>query len=245
MYTVLESIATGNPPLRFAQSLAASLMQRVESLPDRLRRRIPLIYERTSIDFRYTCVEDHVRDQPEEFDFYPQNWALDPPPTTGAFARPDHDHHACVSEALVGAAELCRKRGVRLTGTRQRILELVWAGHRPVGAYELLAALGRDGRPAAPPTVYRALDFLVAQGLVHRIESLNAFVGCPAPARPHRGQFLICRACGASAEVTDRRRLSPWQLDVMLNHAGDFSAAAKAERKSHPLTGDVVLTIDG
>jgi len=130
---------------------------------------------------------------------------IDPPPTTGAFARPDHDHHACVSEALVGAAALCRERGVRLTGARQRILELVWAGHRPVGAYELLAALGRDGRPAAPPTVYRALDFLVAQGLVHRIESLNAFVGCPVPGWPHRGQFLICRACGASAEVTDRR----------------------------------------
>ena len=126
-------------------------------------------------------------------------------PPTGAFARPGHDHRACVSGALVGAAELCRKRGVRLTGTRQRILELVWAGHRPVGAYELLAALGRDGQPAAPPTVYRALDFLVAQGLVHRIESLNAVVGCPVPGRPHRGQFLICRACGASAEVADRR----------------------------------------
>ena len=127
------------------------------------------------------------------------------PPPAGAFARPDHDHQACVSEALVEAAALCRERGARLTGTRQRILELVWAGHRPVGAYELLAALGRDGQQAAPPTVYRALDFLVAQGLVHRIESLNAFVGCPAPGRPHRGQFLICRACGASAEVTDRR----------------------------------------
>jgi Fur family zinc uptake transcriptional regulator len=126
-------------------------------------------------------------------------------PPTGGFARPDHDHHACVSEALVEAAALCRARGARLTGTRRRILELVWAGHRPVGAYELLAALGRDGRPAAPPTVYRALDFLVAQGLVHRIESLNAFVGCPVPGRPHRGQFLICRACGASAEVADRR----------------------------------------
>ena len=62
MYTVLESIATGNPPIRFAQSLAASIVQRIESLPAPLRRRIPLIYERSSIDFRYTCVEDHVRD---------------------------------------------------------------------------------------------------------------------------------------------------------------------------------------
>ena len=105
---------------------------------------------------------------------------------TGAFARPGHDHRACVDEALDGAVELCRKRGARLTGTRQRILELVWAGHRPVGAYELLAALGRDGQPAAPPTVYRALDFLVDQGLVHRIESLNAFVGCPVNCKSFR-----------------------------------------------------------
>ena len=76
MYTVLESIATGNPPLRFSQPFAASLVQRVESLAPPLRRRIPLIYERSGIDFRYSCVEDHGRERPEEFEFYPQNWML-------------------------------------------------------------------------------------------------------------------------------------------------------------------------
>ncbi|MCP4329823.1 MAG: transcriptional repressor [Alphaproteobacteria bacterium] len=124
-------------------------------------------------------------------------------PPVARFARPGHDHRRCVEAALASAADLCRRRGARLTGTRQRILELVWAEHRPVGAYELLAALGESGRSAAPPTVYRALDFLLAQGLVHRIESLNAFVGCPAPGQPHRGQFLICHGCGASAELHD------------------------------------------
>jgi Fur family zinc uptake transcriptional regulator len=127
------------------------------------------------------------------------------PPQVGSFATADHDHRRCVDEAIESAVALCRARGARLTGTRQRVLELIWSGHRPVGAYELLAALGRDGQPTAPPTVYRALDFLVGQGLVHRIESLNAFVGCPAPGRPHRGQFLICRQCGESAEVSDTR----------------------------------------
>lgn len=82
MYTVLESIATGNPPLRIPQPFAASLVQRIESLPASLRRRIPLIYERSSIDFRYTCVEDHRREQPDTFEFYPQNWSLQPAPTT-------------------------------------------------------------------------------------------------------------------------------------------------------------------
>ncbi len=130
--------------------------------------------------------------------------SIDLPPV-GLFADPGHDHERCVSGAMAAAVALCRDRGVRLTGTRQRVLELVWAEHRPVGAYELLAALGRDGHPAAPPTVYRALEFLVMQGLVHRIESMNAFVGCPEPGQPHRGQFLICRLCGASAELYDEQ----------------------------------------
>ena len=56
---------------------------------------------------------------------------------------------------------------------------------------------------AAPPTVYRALDFLMAHGLVHRIESLNAFIGCDHPDKAHSGQFLICRDCGMVAELDD------------------------------------------
>ena len=76
MYTVLESIATGNPPLRRSQEYAASFVQRIESLPEPLRRRIPLIYSHSGIDVRYSCVEDYARAQPEEFDFYPPNWSL-------------------------------------------------------------------------------------------------------------------------------------------------------------------------
>jgi len=115
-----------------------------------------------------------------------------------------HDHTACRLDALDRARRLCADRSVRLTPLRERVLELVWSGHRPRGAYDLLAELAAaDGRQVAPLTVYRALDFLVEQGLVHRIESLNAFVGCPDPGRSHAGQFLVCERCGNAEELTD------------------------------------------
>ena len=110
-----------------------------------------------------------------------------------------HDHENCIDIALDRAAALCERRGARLTELRRRVLELVWRGHEPVGAYDLLAQMGR----AAPPTVYRALDFLIEQGLVHRIESLNAYVGCDRPDAAHASQFLICTGCGATAELDD------------------------------------------
>jgi len=121
-----------------------------------------------------------------------------------AFAGP-HDHNRCVAYALDRARALCRERGVRLTEQRARVLELVWAGHRPVGAYELLDRLREEGLKAAPPTVYRALDFLLEQGLIHRIESLNAYVGCNCPGERHGAQFLICDHCHMVAELTDAR----------------------------------------
>jgi len=114
-----------------------------------------------------------------------------------------HDHHSCVATALANAEAECARRGARLTEVRRRVLELVWNSHQPVGAYVLLDALAKEGFPAAPPTVYRALEFLLAHGLVHRIERLDAFVGCVRPGAPHAGQFLLCAGCGAAAELDD------------------------------------------
>ncbi|MEW5726723.1 MAG: Fur family transcriptional regulator [Pseudomonadota bacterium] len=119
------------------------------------------------------------------------------------FPSPHHDHATCVAHAVAAAEAECRRRGARLTDVRRRVLELVWSGHQPVGAYAVLEALAREGFCAAPPTVYRALDFLLAHGLVHRIERLNAFVGCSHPGIPHAGQFLLCTGCGAAAELDD------------------------------------------
>ena len=75
------------------------------------------------------------------------------PPFSGS-----HDHQACIATAVTAAARLCAGRGARLTALRRRVLEIVWRSHEPTGAYGVLAALGAEGRPAAPPTVYRALD---------------------------------------------------------------------------------------
>jgi Fur family zinc uptake transcriptional regulator len=121
------------------------------------------------------------------------------------FPRAGHNHAQCVSAALAAAAALCEREGQRLTPLRQRVLELVWSNHQPIGAYAILDQLKGDGRSAAPPTVYRALEFLLERGLVHRIESLNAFIGCPEPGTDHPVQFLICRRCGTTAEIDDRR----------------------------------------
>ncbi len=119
-----------------------------------------------------------------------------------SLAHTPHDHAHCVNSALAEADTLCERSGVRLTALRKRVLELVWQSHKPLGAYDILAELSaQDGRRAAPPTVYRALDFLLENGLVHRIASLNAFIGCSHPARPHQGQFLICRNCHTAIEL--------------------------------------------
>jgi Fur family transcriptional regulator, zinc uptake regulator len=119
------------------------------------------------------------------------------------FKNPRHDHGHCVEEALDRAEALCRTQGARLTELRRAVLELVWRGHEPVGAYALLAALRKTHPGAEPPTIYRALDFLAAHGLIHRIESLNAYIGCTHPEEPHASQFLICAKCSAAAEIDD------------------------------------------
>lgn len=126
-----------------------------------------------------------------------------PPPF--ALATAAHDHGACIDGALERAEAVCAARGTRLTPLRRQVLALVWHGHRPRGAYDILEDLARDGRRPAPLTVYRALDFLVAQGLVHRLESLNAFVGCTDPGSRHATEFLVCEGCGTAVEINDRR----------------------------------------
>lgn len=114
--------------------------------------------------------------------------------------KPLHDHAHCVQEALSLAEKLCRERGVRLTPLRRRVLELIWEDHRAVKAYDLLGRI-QPLRSAKPATVYRALEFLLAQGLIHKLESQNAFIGCGCGDRPHRVLLLICTGCGKVAEL--------------------------------------------
>ncbi|OUS22786.1 Fur family transcriptional regulator ['Osedax' symbiont bacterium Rs2_46_30_T18] len=112
-----------------------------------------------------------------------------------------HDHSSCISKALADAALICKARGQRFTKIRQLVLELVWQSHRPLGAYELLPAIKSAGFNSAPPTVYRALEFLQEQGLVHRISSLNAYIGCSHPGHQCSSCFLICDQCQLAVEL--------------------------------------------
>lgn len=115
---------------------------------------------------------------------------------------PGHDHARCCAETLARAEDICARRAQRLTPIRRQVLEVVAAGHEPVGAYQIIDALALKGPRPAPITVYRALDFLTHQGLVHRVESRNAYVACS-----HRHGddeavlMLICDACGTVREV--------------------------------------------
>jgi Fur family zinc uptake transcriptional regulator len=125
------------------------------------------------------------------------------PPDVSDGLSGHHDHDDCIARALDAAQARCAQRGARLTELRRRVLELVWQSHRPIGAYDILASLAAERHRAAPPTVYRALDFLMEHGLVHRIHSLNAFVGCSAAGERHAAQFLICTDCGDAVEFDD------------------------------------------
>jgi Fur family zinc uptake transcriptional regulator len=106
-----------------------------------------------------------------------------------------HDHQCCIAKALAAAERLCEARGVRFTPLRRRVLELVWSSHESAKAYDLLDALKTYDPAAKPATIYRALDFLLEQGLIHRVESLNAFIGCNEPERRHELLLLICERC--------------------------------------------------
>lgn len=112
-----------------------------------------------------------------------------------------HDHQGCINDALSTASQLCSEQGVKLTPVRKRVLELVWQSHKPMGAYDLLPTLAEEGFNSAPPTVYRALDFLLELGLVHRLASLNAFIGCSQPGHHHQSCFLLCSECGIAQEL--------------------------------------------
>lgn len=116
----------------------------------------------------------------------------------------DSETHPATVDALDRAAALCERRGARLTALRRQVLALVLEAERPVGAYDLLERLQGQRRGAAPPTVYRALEFLMEHGLIHKVERLSAFVGCPVhDHHAHAAQFLICGGCGTVQELED------------------------------------------
>ena len=105
------------------------------------------------------------------------------------------NHKISINEALKKAENICNKKGVKLTKLRQKVLTLILRNHGYVKAYDLLNDLKKSDASAKPPTVYRSLDFLMEHGFIHKIQSLNAFVGCSHPDEHEDCYFLICKEC--------------------------------------------------
>ena len=120
-----------------------------------------------------------------------------------ALAEHHHPHNARAFVREVAAA--CNARGLRLTEIRSQVLELIAASEKPIKAYDLLDLLKDDRSNAAPPTVYRALDFLLENGFIHKLQSINAYVSCHHPSVVHHVPFLICDVCESATEVCDER----------------------------------------
>src|SRR6266446_7541886 len=126
-----------------------------------------------------------------------------PSPEQAVFPAPGHDHARCSTDAMTVAEARCIERGQRLTPIRRDVLAALLVSHRPLGAYEIMERLAPHGPRPAPITVYRALEFLRDNGLIHRIESRNAFIAC---VHNHAASalvvFLICERCGAVGEAS-------------------------------------------
>ena len=124
-----------------------------------------------------------------------------------------HDHPN-VAQRLAEAESLCSSTGARLTPLRKEVLELILNATGPMGAYDLLAKIKSESdRPAAPPTVYRTLDFLLEKGLIHRLTSINAYIPCCHPRGGHQAAFLICTECKSVKEASAQGLLQ--QLDEL------------------------------
>jgi Fur family zinc uptake transcriptional regulator len=146
-------------------------------------------------------------------------------PPSSASASAKHDHAKCVSAALDTAEQLCVVRGVQLTPIRLQVLKLIWESHQAVKAYELLDRIKPLKQEAKPATIYRALDFLIEQGLIHRIESLNAFIGCHYSGQQHEQLLLICKQCHEVEERSAPEVMGALSSEIRQAH---FTAHSKA-----------------
>lgn len=112
-----------------------------------------------------------------------------------------HDHARCSHGLIAQAEAVAASRGIRLTPVRRKVLEVLLEQHRAMGAYEVLERLAASGFGNQPPVAYRALEFLVGNGLAHRVARLNAFMACTHPGEAHTPAVLICRGCRTVAEA--------------------------------------------
>lgn len=107
--------------------------------------------------------------------------------------------------SLAEIKAFCKEREIKLTPLRQDVLTLVCRSTQPLGAYEILRQLRKHRPNAEPPTVYRVLEFLQSESLIHRIDSSNAYIACIHPHKSHGSQLLLCKTCGDATEIDDKK----------------------------------------
>ncbi len=123
------------------------------------------------------------------------------PTTPPPMSAQDHDHRHCVTRVLGEVAASTDAQSLKLTPQRRRALEILLESHKALGAYDLLERFQAEGLGSKPVTAYRALDFLMKNGFVHKIEGLNAYVACMHPSESHHPAFMVCRSCRSVAEA--------------------------------------------
>ena len=119
--------------------------------------------------------------------------------STQAFTK--HNHSFCFQGSLRALEQHFKNKKLQLTPLRRKVFEYLLQDHKPLGAYEILDRLSKDGFSSTPPIAYRVLSFLIGEGFVHKIKRLNAFIACADPGSRHSPTFMICRKCKKVAEV--------------------------------------------
>ena len=132
-----------------------------------------------------------------------------------------HNHKLCYENSMKAFHKYCLEKNLKLTPLRLKVFELLLKDHRPIGAYQILDILSKEGFSSTPPIAYRVLDFLIEQGFAHKIERFNAFIACSHPGSKHSPTFMICRKCDKVAEMCekdsrlkiDKKTLSEFQIE--------------------------------
>ncbi len=138
------------------------------------------------------------------------------------FPRPEHNHGPCLDTAVDRAERAFESKGMKLTTLRRKVFREIAGSHHSVGAYDVLDRMARKGDRLAPISVYRAIDALLAAGVVHRLESRNAFFACHAAHAGDRHQLILaCETCGLVAEVAGEAVFAALERS---EHAASFVA---------------------